>query len=32
MSHSFRAAVEARDLDGRPDALHPTVVFRSPVV
>jgi hypothetical protein len=32
MSHSFRAAVEARDLDGLRDALHPNVVFHSPVV
>ena len=32
MSHSFRAAVEARDLDAMRDALHPQVRFRSPVV
>jgi hypothetical protein len=32
MSHAFRTAVEARDLDGLRDALHPNVVFHSPVV
>ena len=32
MSSAFRAAVEARDLDAMRDALHPDVVFRSPVV
>jgi hypothetical protein len=32
MSHAFRDAVEARDLDGMRDALHPSVVLNSPVV
>jgi hypothetical protein len=32
MSSPFRAAVEARDLDAMTAALHPDVVFRSPVV
>ncbi len=32
MNSSFRAAVEARDLDAMRAALHPDVVFRSPVV
>src|SRR5687767_9884136 len=32
MSSSFRAAIEARDLDAVRAALHPDVVFRSPVV
>ena len=32
MTSSFRAAVEAGDLDAMRDALHPDVVFRSPVV
>ena len=32
MTHAFRAAVEARDLDGLRDSLHPNVVFNSPVV
>src|SRR3954465_14120735 len=32
MSHSFRAAVEGRDLDGLRAALHPDVLFHSPVV
>ena len=32
MSHAFREAVEARDLDGMRDALHPMVTFNSPVV
>jgi hypothetical protein len=32
MSSSFRAAVEARDLDAMSAALHPDVIFRSPVV
>jgi hypothetical protein len=32
MSHAFREAVEARDLDGMRDALHPTVRFNSPAV
>lgn len=30
--NAFRAAVEAKDLDGMRDALHPDVVFRSPAV
>jgi hypothetical protein len=29
---SFRAAVEAKDLDAMRDALHPDVSFRSPAV
>lgn len=29
---SFRAAVEARDLETMREALHPDVVFRSPAV
>jgi hypothetical protein len=32
MSTAFRAAVEARDLPAMEAALHPDVVFRSPVV
>src|SRR3954452_20980135 len=32
MSHAFRTAVEARDLDGLRASLHPNVVFHSPVV
>lgn len=32
MSHPFRAAVEAGDLDGAVALLAPDVVFRSPVV
>jgi hypothetical protein len=32
MSHAFRTAVEARDLDGMRDALHPQVRFFSPAV
>lgn len=32
MSHAFRAAVEATDLDAMQAALHPDVVFRSPIV
>ena len=32
MTSSFRAAVEAKDLGAMRDALHPDVVFRSPVV
>jgi|SRR4051794_20604482 len=32
MSHAFRTAVEARDLDGLRDALHPMCTFRSPAV
>jgi hypothetical protein len=32
MTSTFRAAVEAKDLDAMRDALHPDVVFRSPVV
>jgi hypothetical protein len=32
MSHAFREAVEARDLDGLRAALHPDVRFNSPVV
>ena len=32
MTSSFRAAVEAKDLDAMRSALHPGVVFRSPVV
>ena len=32
MSHPFRDAVEARDLQAMEAALHPDVVFRSPVV
>ena len=30
--NAFRAAVEAKDLDGMRAALHPEVVFRSPAV
>lgn len=30
--HPFRAAVEAKDPDAMEAALHPDVVFRSPVV
>ena len=32
MSHPFRRAVEARDLDAAVALLHEDVVFRSPVV
>jgi hypothetical protein len=32
MTSAFRAAVEARDFDAMHAALHPDVVFRSPVV
>lgn len=32
MSQAFRTAVEARDLDGMRDALHPQVRFNSPAV
>ncbi len=32
MSHAFRAAVEARDLEAAIELLHPDVEFRSPVV
>ena len=32
MSSPFRAAVEAKDVDAMRAALHPDVVFRSPVV
>ena len=32
MTSAFRAAVEAKDLDAMRAALHPDVVFRSPVV
>ena len=32
MSIAFREAVEARDVDAMRDALHPNVIFRSPVV
>jgi hypothetical protein len=32
MSHPFRAAVEARDLQAMETVLHPDVVFRSPAV
>ena len=32
MSHPFRDAVEARDLQAMEAVLHPDVVFRSPVV
>ena len=32
MNSPFRAAVEARDLEAMRAALHPDVVFRSPVV
>ena len=32
MSHSFRHAVETRDLEAMRDALHPQVRFCSPVV
>ena len=32
MSHAFRAAVEARDVEAMEAALHRDVVFRSPAV
>jgi hypothetical protein len=32
VTHAFREAVEARDLDALIDTLAPDVVFRSPVV
>jgi hypothetical protein len=32
MTSAFRAAVEAKDLDAMRAALHPDVIFRSPVV
>src|SRR3954469_6767064 len=32
MSHPFRTAVEARDLEAMREALHPDAIFRSPAV